>query len=282
MSWWETDTYKVDAIVPKEFLKAAGPSGVACVRAYDDGKTAPGWGMKPDKNGFTFMDNYQAGRFDPQIAKIGMLSGRWSFAFVMRSMSLVCIDIDGKNGGMENVGKLGLLPETLAETSRSGNGYHLFYKVSDDVWNDKLGFAMFNDRIGIVPGVDVRALGCVYHVKQQRWNDRPIAELPPTLKASLQAKQAQVDDDVKVITALLDSGDRDEILVMQHTLVQDLKKPIPQGRRNTTLFAIGTQMKIADVKDWDELLYLRGRQVGLDKREADKIVENVKKYGGTP
>ena len=64
-----------------------------------------------------------------------------------------------------------MLPPTLAETSKSGDGYHLFYLV-DEEWDDEKGYGLLGDRIGIEQGVDIRATGCVYHHPQQRWNDR--------------------------------------------------------------------------------------------------------------
>lgn len=65
---------------------------------------------------------------------------------------------------------------------------------------------------------------------------------------------------------------------MQDQLLVDLNKPIPAGRRNTTLFAIGQQMKLAAVPDWDKHLHARAVAVGLDVMEADKLVANVTRY----
>ena len=53
---------------------------------------------------------------------------------------------------------------------------------------------------------------------------------------------------------------------------------IPAGRRNNTLFAIGQQMKLAQVPDWDTHLHARAVAVGLDNTEADKLVANVRRY----
>jgi len=279
MQWWETDKYTVDTAIPAEFEKVAGPKGVAVVKANADGSTTRGWGMTKDGRGWSFMDNYLALKFNDQIAKVGWLSGRWDFAFVMRSMKLICIDIDGKNGGLEHIGKLGMLPHTLAETSKSGNGYHLFYSTPSDTWDEDKGFALFKDRIGVVQGVDIRAVGCVYHFSGQLWNDRKIAELPDYQHNTWLARAKKTEKEVDEIIELLDAGDEDALLVAQTGLVTDLAKPIPAGRRNITLFAIGNQMKLAQVPSWDAHIIARAKQVGLDNDEVSKLVSNIKKYG---
>ena len=61
-------------------------------------------------------------------------------------------------------------------------------------------------------------------------------------------------------------------------LIEDLKKPIPQGKRNNTLFAIGSQMATAQVPDWETLVFDRAVEVGLDNNEAHKLVDNIGKY----
>jgi hypothetical protein len=278
MFWWESDKYDGDHVLPEEFRHLAGPNGVACVRVYPNGKTDPGWGMTPDKTGRAFADNYAANKFNEQIALIGTLSGRWDFAFVMRSLKVVCIDIDGKNGGMQHVGKLGMLPPTMAETSKSGDGYHLFYATPWDVWDEEAGFAMFKDRISIVPGVDIRAVGCVYHHDIQRWNDRSIVPLPDFQKDTWLARALKAEKEIDEIIELLDMGDDDQVLVIRTNLMTDLAKPIPAGRRNTTLYAIGVKMLLAGVPSWETPLYNRAIQVGLDSEEAKKLVGNVRKY----
>jgi hypothetical protein len=278
--WWETDPYLGIEMIHPEMDQYAGPYGIGCVRAYDNGKTDPGWGMNPGKSGMAFMENYRSGKFDPQIALMGALSGRWNFAFIMRSMSLVCIDIDGKNGGLQNVGKLGMLPPTLAETSKSGDGYHLFYSTPWDVWDKATGFSGLKDRIGIQQGVDIRAVGCVYHYPLQQWNGRRIVELPDALKNTLLIKDQRTDQQVEQIIELLNGGDEDELLVVQDGLIQDLAKTIPAGRRNTTLYAIGSKMMLARVSGWQMRIYNRAIKVGLDSDEAKKIIANIIKYEG--
>lgn len=272
LPWWRTDTYDRALDVPKQFEWAAGPNGVAMVPAWPDGKTGPGWGADQ------FMANYTRNRFDRRRVLPGYVKGKHNFAFVMRSMKLVCIDIDGKNGGLEHALRLGMLPLTLAETSKSGDGYHLFYLTSKDVWSQHDGFAMFGDRIGIQQGVDFRGTGCVFHHPQQRWNNRNPVELPGHIVQMLVKKQQSADAQIAAIIKTLDAGDEDEVLIMQDALIADLAKPIPAGRRNTTLFAIGSQMFLAGTPGWEKLVRDRAQDVGLDADEIDKLVRNIAKY----
>ena len=280
--WWMSNEYTVNEPVPDQFFSHAGPQGLAVVRAWADGKTDLGWGLKPTEKSPGFMTNYTSKKFRIQPVLFGYEKQRWNFAFVMRSLKIVCVDIDGKNGGLQHAGRLGMLPRTLAETSKSGDGYHLFYATSEDTWDTEKGFAQFQDRIGLEQGVDLRATGCVYHHPQQRWNTESIAELPPHLKLRLTAKIQQADAQADAITKTLTTGEPEEVLIMHDNLLTDLKKPIPAGRRNNTLFAIGSQMALAQVPNWKKKLHERAIEVGLDQEEADKLVYNVEKYGERP
>lgn len=269
--WWETDTYEGDFALPPEFGQLAGPQGLALVRAWQDGRTDPGWGDD------AFMAKYAADGFNARSVLYGHNKGKWAFAIIMRSVRLVCVDIDGKNGGLEHVKKLGALPPTLAETSKSGNGYHLFYEL-DEEWDDTHGFGELRDRIGIEQGVDIRSTGCVYHHDTQRWNYRKPAPLPDYLRTLMLAKQQQRAHRAAAVAAVLDSQDEMEILLMHDALLSDLAKPIPAGKRNNTLFAIGQQMKTAQVPNWEDKLADRAIQVGLDTDEVEKLVANVTRY----
>lgn len=276
--WWLTDTYDKDYAIPAEFLAEAGLEGPALVRVWNEGKTDPGWGLTNKEGRPTFIPLYSRKKFNAQPILVGYAEGLWAFAFVMRSMRIVCIDIDGKNGGLSHVGNLGMLPPTISETSKSGDGYHLFYKVSEDVWDPDAGFAAYGDRIGIEQGVDFRGTGCVYHYPTQRWNGRGLAELPIRIKDRLLAHQQRKAATAANIIKTLELEDPEEVLIMQNDLLQDLKKPIPAGRRNNTLFAIGQQLKLAQIPDWETHLHARALQVGLDQAEADKLVANVQRY----
>ena len=66
---------------------------------------------------------------------------------------------------------------------------------------------------------------------------------------------------------------------MHYELLEELAKPIADGKRNNSLFAIGTKMRLAQVPDWEDKLRTRGDEVGLDEDELDKIVDNILRYG---
>lgn len=274
--WWMTDTYDVDVPLPQQ-IKDLAPYGPALVSVYSEGSTQGGWGQIDSGSG-TFMENYLAKKFAHRT-KVHMSKTKGApFAIVMRSVKAVCIDIDGKNGGLTSATQLGLLPPTLAETSKSGTGYHLFYELPEE-WDDKLGFASLSDAIGIVEGVDIRATGCVYHYPQQRWNDREIVPLPKHLLDRLEAKQttrlAASDRFEKIIT----EGDEIDMAMLHSELEKELAKPITDGSRNNTLFAIGSKMYAAGYDDWQTMIENRGEELDLDPDEIDKLVLNIVRYG---
>lgn len=279
--WWRTDSYQDDTLLP-DFGPFAGPKGVALVKAWPDGRTDQGWGLQGPKSDPTngFAKRYPRGEFDARRVLFGAERDRWNFAIVMRSVRLVCIDIDGKNGGYDGALKLGMLPKTLAETSKSGDGYHLFYEV-DDQWDLERGFGLLADRIGIETGVDVRATGCVYHHKQQRWNTRQVTPLPDYLIDILQRREQKVAESNRRITETLRSNDDLEVLMMQSQLESELNKPIDMGKRNNTLFAIGSQLCIAQVPGWEEKVEARAIDVGLAQDEVDKLIANITRYGAS-
>lgn len=283
LPWWRTDTYDVDAGVPPTFDHDwCGPKGLALVRAWPDGRTDPGWGLNPPAGSSEgFMPRYLHGEFNERRVLYGYDRGKWAFAYIMRSIQLVCIDIDGKNGGLDGAKKLGMLPKTLAETSKSGTGYHLFY-LFDEPWDPTTGFGSLSDRIGIEQGVDIRATGCVYHHAQQRWNHRKPVAMPDHLVELLRHREQKVAASAARIHTVLANQDEMEILMLQDELTSELNKPIPAGKRNNTLFAIGSQMKTANVPDWDVLVADRATAVGLDSVEVDKLIANIERYGTTP
>ena len=276
MLWWIEDDYNRVDDIPPEFSEYVGPNGPAVVRVYPNGKTDKGWGED------RFMSKYQAGLFAAHraIPLRSQTRAQPPFAFVMRSLRLVCIDIDGKNGGLEHAGKLGMLPYTLAERSKSDNGYHLFY-FTEEPWDSAVGFAPFKDRIGIQQGVDIRVTGCVFHYPNQRWNHRPIAKLPAHLTQMLTEREQKAEAAIATILKTMESENKDDIYSLQGKLITDLGEPIPLGRRNNTLFAIGGQMKLAGLVDWEQAIRKRAAQVKLDPIEIDKLVHNIEKYGAT-
>lgn len=255
-------------------MPLAGPLGPAFVQVYDDGSTAPGWG------GTTFIGKYVKRAFSARRAHAIFDRHQTPFALVMRSVSMVCLDIDGKNGGFESAAALNL-PLTLAETSKSGNGYHLFYRV-DDTWNPTFGFDRLRDRIGWRTGIDVRATGCVYHYPSQRWNMRAPAMLPDSVLLDLEQARDTQAALIATITKLRASTDPDDVmeyLMLQTTIQAKLTGPIPTGRRNNTLFAIGAEMKVAGIVGWEEQVHTRAVELGLAQDEADKLIKNIERYG---
>lgn len=280
LSWWRTDNYWMQDAVPIDLVTEAGPKGVALVRAWPDGRTDPGWGLAGG-NGEGFGPRYNRGEFNAKRILYGYERDKWAFAFIMRSLKVLCVDIDGKNGGFEHAGKLGLLPPTLAETSKSGNGYHLFY-LHDEPWLGDAGFGEISDRIGVEQGVDVRAVGCVYHYPSQRWNDKRLAPAPKQLIELLKHRDQKVQASNQRIASVLASGDPLEVLLMNDEFERDLAKPIPAGKRNNTLFAIGSKMATAGISGWETKVGDRAQQVGLPDEEITKLIANITRYAGTP
>lgn len=281
MPWWRSEIYDLADAVPPQFdYDWTGPRGKALVRAWPDGRTDKGWGLTGAEGSDGFMPRYMRGEFNERRVIYGFEKGRWAFAFVMRSMRLVCVDIDGKNGGFDGAKRLGMLPPTCAEISKSGNGYHLFYLV-DEQWDPVKGFGLLSDRIGIEQGVDIRATGCVYHHPQQRWNRRDVAPLPQHIQELLLHRDQKVAATTERIVKVLESNDEMEVLMMQDEFEAELAKPIPSGKRNNTLFAIGSKMCQAQVPQWDEKLAARAADVGLDSDEIEKLVANISRYGAT-
>lgn len=273
--WLTDDDYTIGGINFAELDKYAGSYGTALVRVHGNGVTDPGWGRE------SFAEKYYAGKMNRFISKAleFQLRNLGPVALVMRSLRLVCLDVDGKNGGYQHLGKLGLLPPTLAEESRSGNGHHLFYSIDDD-WDKDLGYAKLGDRIGIVQGVDVRGVGCVYHYAHQLWNSRSIVPLPAHLEEMMEKKAAEVRAAAERAKSLGQSQDEDEALILQYDLERALATPIPPGRRNNTLFAIGSQLMLLGVEKWEDKILDAAIAQGLGQAETDKLIANISAYGG--
>ena len=278
-SWWETDQYSDESLIPVDLQVPDlwGPQGPAVIKAWANGSTQTGWGLNPPRDSNEgFMPRYLRTEFNLRRLQPGYEKGRHAAAFVMRSARLIVVDIDGKNGGLEGVHQLGNLPFTLAETSKSGTGYHLWY-ITPESWDDDLGFSEVGDAIGIAPGVDIRNVGCVYHWQTQRWNSRSITPVPANIWNRLREKKVKQEQAAAAISSVITTGDETEILIMQDALLDDLAKPIPAGQRNTTLFAIGNKMRQAGIPDWRDRIELRAVKVGLDLTEAERITANIAK-----
>lgn len=259
---WFLDEDYSEQYVTSALAPFAGPQGIATVAVYASGKSQPGWGEQD------FMRNYHLGKFNA-AAKHD------EFAYVMRSMKLLVIDIDGKNDGIEKA-KLLNLPPTMAETSKSGNGYHLWYHLPDN-WDQELGFARLSDRLALVQGVDVRVTGCVFHYPQQRWNHRAPELAPEHLINQIEVRAA-VNTTPAQIKQLLADDDDIEIKRLINDALESLKKAIPPGRRNQTLFAIGSQLYLLGYAAWFDVIREKADDVGLDDVEREKIIANIPNY----
>ena len=266
--WFEdSNQYYLNKAIPTEISY----DKLSLIRVYPStGKTQPGWG------GIDFMENYLQNAFSPERAIRFFERYSSPFGIVMRSVPYIVVDIDGKNGGIPTSRVLNL-PPTLAETSKSGNGYHLFYLVPDAVWHELRGYDEFPDLIGLVPGVDIKGTGVVYHYPKQRWNGLPIAELPASLYKLLSTAR-----DVKRAARLTREGaqalDDDERMILHDELKEALSKSVPKGMRNQRLYKIGARMFAADYPHWDTALIERGTQLGLEADEIDELIHNITEY----
>jgi hypothetical protein len=70
--------------------------------------------------------------------------------------------------------------------------------------------------------------------------------------------------------------------MLQDEILSDLAKDIPEGKRNNTLFAIGSQMHAAQVPDWEDKIDERAQALNLDDEEITKLIANIKRYGDQP
>ena len=272
--WWQTDEYILDTPCPDSLKDTAGPKGIAVVAAFPGGTTSPGWG------GDKFTSNYMRGRFSIERYITPYKNNSSELALVMRALKVVCIDVDGKNGGFEHAGELlGNAPYTLAERSKSGNGFHLFFSYpTEEDWSGRDGYALYGDSIGIVPGIDIRDVGCVFHYHNQRWNGRPIAPVPQWVHERLMLKRQRVEQ-FKSATQHIQELDTTEKLMLQDQLLEELKKPIPAGKRNNSLFAIGSKMLAAGIPSWEDHIRDRANDLALDEDETEKLLSNISKYG---
>ena len=92
------------------------------------------------------------------------------------------------------------------------------------------------------------------------------------------AKKNKKDAQTAVLQHVAVNSDSEEALVVQDALLQELAKPIPVGKRNASLFALGSKMMAAGIPGWDAALAVRAIEVGLDAEETDKIIANVERY----
>jgi len=265
MKWYErTDQYQDPAGLPVEILEQPG---LSLVHVNPDGTTTKGWGRA------SFLGNQERGKFRPAPYLQRFKHGR-AFGVVMRALPLICTDIDGKNGGFQSARILDL-PPTLAETSKSGNGVHLFYSV-DTEWDEHYGYDHWSDVNGLIPGVDIKGTGIVYHFPQQRWNDLHIVPAPAGLLRLLESRKRTAELS-RARSAAVRDLDPDDLAIFGDELLEELARPLPEGGRNNALFVWGRK---ADgiVKDWPLHLYRRGEQAGLGDSELVHLIKSVQSY----
>jgi hypothetical protein len=268
MQWFENlDQYVDEKPLPRWMEKE---NNLSLIRLYSSGKTQPGWGAKD------FMLNQRKNAFDVNRALRFYHKYGQPFGVVMRSLPAVCVDIDGKNGGIKTANAL-QLTETSAETSKSGNGFHVFYSVTHAEWDALLGYNEFPDIIGLIPGVDIKGVGVVYHYHNQRWNERELEPLPKSL-STLITRTKTVRHSMRMMRTDVVDMDPDDLVILHDQLKDQLNKKIPEGLRNQTLYAIGARMITAGYPSWDLALMERGHQLGLDEDEMADIVLHIEKY----
>jgi hypothetical protein len=268
MLWFEdNEQYKLDLPSPAQF----GFEHLSLVKVYPNGKTQPGWGAKD------FVANMEKGLFEPRKAIRFYEKYQQPFAFVMRSVPLICVDIDGKNGGMQIANALGLNQPTLAERSRSLNGYHLFYRMPYTSWTAGRGYDEFDDIIGLLPGIDIKGTGLVFHYPNQRWNEEDIQLLPPSL-AELIGRARDVRRAARITKLGTQDLDEDELVIVHDQLRDELNKKVDIGNRNNRLYAIGAQMFVTQYPSWDLALYDRGVELGLTLEEVTELIKNIEQY----
>ena len=267
MVWYEDIQQYEYAKLPDEIAKYPK---LAVVKVYPSGKTQPGWGAKE------FVENNERGLFDPQTNIAFAERNSFAYAIVMRSLPMVCVDIDGKNDGVRTA-RLLQLPRTLAERSKSGNGFHLFYRLPYATKTGDRGFAEIPDIVGLIPGVDIKGTGLVFHYPHQRWNNHPVLTIPPSLH-DLLSNARDIKRTARVSRVGAANLDPDELVIVHDELKAKLMKSIPHGTRNRKLYAIGAEMMTVNYPHWDIVLFERGLELGLEADEITEIINNIEKY----
>ncbi|QKY80360.1 DNA primase/polymerase [Microbacterium phage Pabst] len=270
MQWFEDNEQYINDEPVATQIQAEHGDKLDLVRLYPNGKTQAGWNAKE------YMDNHKRGAFAPRRALRFFNKYDMPFGMLMRSVPLVGIDIDGKNGGIETSNAL-RLTRSLAETSRSGNGYHVIYSVPFTQWHDQRGYDELPDIIGLLPGVDIKGTGLLFHHSTQKWNNLQIAPLPQKLFELISGAR-----DARRLRRLsrVDTFDMDpdDLVIAHDQLKTELAGRFTPGGRNQKLFAIGSQMRAAAYENWEQALYDRGEQIGLDLDEVTSIIRNIEAY----
>lgn len=261
--WYEDSSQYSEGTPWADIDVYSGPCGTAVVHVYGE-KTQPGWGAE------RFMKNYTREFFTTRDVTD-------PFALVMRSLRLLCVDIDGKNNGYKEAHKLEL-PPTLAETSKSGNGHHLFYSYPDE-WDEQQGYAGQPDRIGMWPGIDIKSSGVVYHHEQQRWNSEAIAVIPDSIWDRLQARNAR-DAHLRVTPSQASEMTDEDLKFKRDLLLIELSKHRKDGR-DTSLWRIGASLLNLGVDEeyMSEKILAAGLKWDVDRETlVNKIIPNIISY----
>lgn len=249
-----------------ELEQHAGPNGIAAVKVYGE-KTQPGWGHE------RFMRNYVRNFFD-----IDKITDGDPYALVMRSLRLLVVDIDGKNDGYKEASKLDL-PPTLAETSKSGNGHHLFYSYPDEWHEVCCGYAGQPDRIGMWPGIDIKSSGVVYHHPHQLWNNELIRPLSDDVWAQLQKRNVR-DSQLRITPSMAKDMNDEDLKFKRDVLLIELSQPRKDGR-DTSLWRIGASLLNLGVDEtyMAEKILAAGLKWGVPEDTiTNKIIPNIISY----
>lgn len=267
MSIWyqDNDQYTLTGLPIAELNKFAGPNEIALVKVWGE-KTQPGWGFE------RFMRNYTRNFFGEHKIEDGE-----PFAIVMRSLRLLVIDIDGKNDGYKEAAKLDL-PVTLAETSKSGNGHHLFYSYPDE-WHELEGYGQQPDRVGMWPGIDVKSTGVVYHHPHQCFNHEGIVALPDSVWDKL-VQRNERDAQLRVTPEQAKEMTDEDLKFKRDVLLIELSKMRTDGR-DTSLWRIGASLLNLGVDEtyMAEKILAAGLKWGVDEDIINgKIIPNIINY----
>lgn len=263
--WYlEPTQYRCQHLQP-ELEEYAGPNGIAVVKVYGE-KTQPGWGSE------RFMRNYVRNFFN-----IDKIQAGDPYALVMRSLRLLVVDIDGKNDGYSEASKLDL-PVTLAETSKSGNGHHLFYSYPDE-WDEHDGYAAQPDRIGMWAGIDIKSSGVVYHHDHQLWNSEAISPISDEVWVQLTKRNSR-DSQLRITPSQAAELTDEDLKFKRDVLLIELSQDRKDGR-DTSLWRIGASLLNLGVDEqyMAEKILAAGLKWGVPKDTiTGKIIPNIISY----
>jgi hypothetical protein len=270
--WFECDDYTAGRYSP---LLKEGIEVIACNQTN---------GI-PVEKGFGVND-WKPGKFKATKEKV---VGK-DHALLMKSINVLCVDIDGKNGGMDNLHKLGYLPPTLAEISRSGTGYHLYYSLTDA---QNSTFSMdFAGKSALATGVDIKTQGLVFQAvatsKHQMYNARQLSLIPDSLANlvelnTIKKQKARVffksPQGLKELEKKRQAQPKDEWdwSSLGTPCSGYCLSPIPQGMRNDSLYTFGLAKMANGETDWEKHMGHAARKSNIPNDELGVLVGQVKR-----